>query len=110
MTRMHLVLTPDNEHNKVFRDVPITGFRRAKSLKGIVMKVKIPHLKSKGSCGCSKAPRFEIYKHIVPIRNFSSFTTKRTYEIRSENLNSKKVVFDVLQNLSQTIYWKLREI
>ena len=107
---MHLVLTPDNEHNKVFRDVPITGFRRAKSLKGIVMKVKIPHLKSKGSCGSSKAPRFEIYKHIVPIRNFSSFTTKHTYEIRSENLNSKNVVFDVLQNLSQTIYWKLREI
>ena len=29
MTSIQLVLTPDNEHNKVLRDVPITGFRRA---------------------------------------------------------------------------------
>ena len=33
MTGIHLLLTPDNEHNKVYRDVPIIGFRRAKSLK-----------------------------------------------------------------------------
>ena len=30
MTKTKLLLTPDNEHN-VFRDVPIIGFRRAKS-------------------------------------------------------------------------------
>ena len=30
MTRIHLLLTPDNEHDKVFRDVLIIGFRRAK--------------------------------------------------------------------------------
>ena len=33
MTRIHLLLIPDNEHNKVFRGTPIIGFRRAKSLK-----------------------------------------------------------------------------
>ena len=31
MTKIHLLLTPDNEHNKVFRDVPIIGIRRAKN-------------------------------------------------------------------------------
>ena len=31
MTRIHLLLTPDNEHDKVFRDVFIIGFRRVKS-------------------------------------------------------------------------------
>ena len=46
MTSIHLLLTPDNEHNKVFRDVPVIGFRRAKSLKDILVRAKIPQFKS----------------------------------------------------------------
>ena len=38
MTRIHLLLTPDNKHNKVFRDISIIGFRRAKSLKDILVR------------------------------------------------------------------------
>ena len=95
MTRIHLLLTPDNEHNKVFRDVPIIGFRRAKSLKDILVRAKIPQIKNKGWCGPCKGPRCEICKQIVPTRNFTSSTTKRTYEIRPENLNCryKNVVY-----------------
>ena len=37
MTRIHLLLTSDNDHNKVFRDVAIIGFCRAKSLKDILV-------------------------------------------------------------------------
>ena len=44
MTRIHLLLTPDNDHNKVFRDVPIIGFRRAKSLKDILVRAKVPQI------------------------------------------------------------------
>ena len=46
-------------------------------------------------CSPCKGPRCEICKHIVPPRNFSSSTTKCTYEIRPENLNcrSKIVVY-----------------
>ena len=51
MTRIHLLLTPDNEHNKVFRDVPIIGFRKAKSLKDILVRAKIPQIKNKVWCG-----------------------------------------------------------
>ena len=94
MTRIHLLLTPDNEHNKVFRDVPIIGFRRVKSLKDILVRAKMSQMESKGWCVPCKGPRCEICKHIVPIRNFTSTTAKRTYEIRPENLNcrSKNVV------------------
>ena len=38
MTRIHLLLTPDNKHNKVFRDISVIGFRRAKSLKDILVR------------------------------------------------------------------------
>ena len=44
MTKIHLLLTPDNEYNKMFRDVPIIGFRRAKSLKDIHVRAKIPKI------------------------------------------------------------------
>ena len=43
MTRIHLLLTPDNKH----KDVPFIGFRRAKCLKDILVRVKTPQIKSK---------------------------------------------------------------
>ena len=87
MTRIHLLLTPDNEHNNVFRDVPIIGFRRAKSLKDILGRAKIPQIKCKDWCGPCKGPRCEIWKHIVPTRNFKPSALKRTnVNCRSENV------------------------
>ena len=47
MTRIHLLLTPDNEHNEVFRDVLVIGFRRAKSLNHIFVRAKVPQIKTK---------------------------------------------------------------
>ena len=95
MTRIHLLLTPDNEHNQVFRDITIIGFRRAKSLKDILVRAKIPQIINKSWCGPCNGPRCEIFKHLVPTRNFTSSTTKRTYEIRPKNINcrSKNVVY-----------------
>ena len=60
MTRIHLLLTPTNEHNNVFRDVPLIGFRRAKSLKVFLGRAKILEIKNKGWCGPCKGPRCEI--------------------------------------------------
>ena len=48
MTRIHLFLTPDNGHSKVLRDAPIIGFRRAKSLKDILVMAKVSQIKNKG--------------------------------------------------------------
>lgn len=88
VTRIHLLLTPDNEHIKVFRNVAIIGFRRAKSLKNILVRAKKPQIKNEGLCGSCKGPT-QIWKHIVPTRSFASFSTKSTYEIRLENLNCR---------------------
>ena len=59
------------------------------------MRSKIPQIKNKGWCGPCEGPRCKICKHTVPTRNFTSSTTKRTYEIRLENLHcrSKNVVY-----------------
>ena len=89
MTRIHLLLTPDDEHKKVFRDIPIIGFHRTKNLKDILVREKIPQIKNKGWYSPCKGPRYEICEHIVPTRNFTSSTTRRTYKICPENLNCK---------------------
>ena len=92
---MFYILTPNNEHNKVFRDVPIIGFSRAKSLKDILVRAKLPQIKNSGWRGPCKGTRCEIRKRIVPTRNFTSSTKKHTYEIRPKNLNcqAKDVVY-----------------
>ena len=48
MSFLHLLLKPDQEHQKVFYKVPIIRFRRTKSLKDIPVRAKepkFPHFK-----------------------------------------------------------------
>ena len=45
--RIHLHLTPNNEHNNVFKDVLIIAFRREKSLKEILVTSDYLKLKTK---------------------------------------------------------------
>ena len=65
------------------------------------MRAKISHIKHEGCCGPYKGLKCEICKHIVLTRNFTSFTTKHTYEIRPENLNCRS------KNLVYLIFYKL---
>ena len=58
---LHLLLTPDREHLKVFENIPIVGFRSAKSLKDILVRAKVvPIEKKKGSCRPCGGTRCEI--------------------------------------------------
>ena len=56
MSFLHLLLTQDQEHQKVFHKVPIISFRRAKSLEDILVRAKVPPVqKNEGFCGpCKK--------------------------------------------------------
>ena len=87
MSFLHMSLTPDQEHQDVFHNVPIIGFRRTQSLKDILVRAKVPSVKKReGSCGPCKKSRCEVYKHIVSPDSFKSTTTKRTYFIRPPDL------------------------
>ena len=79
MSLLHLLLTPALEHQKVFHKVPIIGFRRAKSLKDILVSAKVPPVqKNEEFSGPSKQSRFKICEHIVGTDSFKSTTTQRT--------------------------------
>ena len=73
MSFLHFLLTPDQEHHKVFHKFPISGFRRAKSLKDILVRAKVSSLQKKeGFCGACKKSRCEICEHMVNTNNFKS--------------------------------------
>ena len=44
MEELHILLTPNKEHKKVFSDVSVVGFRSGKSLKDYLVKAKLPKL------------------------------------------------------------------
>ena len=89
LSEIHLLLTPEREHGKVFERIPIVGFRRAKSLKYILVRGKVAPLEKKIGTRC------EICKHVVTTERFRSFSIQREYYIRPDNLNccSNNVVY-----------------
>ena len=95
LSEIHLLLTPDREHGKVFERIPIVGFRRAKSLKDILVITKVAPLEKKGSCRSCGGTRWEIRKHVVTTETFRSFSTQIEYCIKSNNLRccSNNVVY-----------------
>ena len=44
MEELHISLTPNKEHKKVFPDVPVVGFQNGKSLKDYLVRAKLPKL------------------------------------------------------------------
>ena len=87
MSFLHLLLTSNQEHRKVFHKISIIGFRRAKSLKDILVRAKVsPLQENEGVCEPCKESRCEICEHMVNTDSFKSTTTQRIYFIRPENL------------------------
>ena len=88
LSKIHLLLTLDREHGKVFERIPIVGFRRA--LKDILVRAKAALLeKKKGSCRSHGCTRCEICKHVISTETFRSFSTQREYCIKADNLNCR---------------------
>ena len=50
MEELHILLTSNEEHKKVFPDVAVVGFRNSKSLKDYLVRAKLPKLDESGRC------------------------------------------------------------
>ena len=72
---------------KCISKVTIIGFRRAKSLKEILVRAKVPPVKkNRGFLRLCKKLRCEICEYIGSTDSFKSTTTQWTYLIRRDNL------------------------
>ena len=95
MGELQILLAPDKEHQKVFPEVPIVGFRNGKSLKNHLVRASLPILnQTLGSEPCGKR-NCQVCQFIVNTDTFSPITTDETFKINKGplNCNSKKVVY-----------------
>ena len=55
MKELHILLTPNKEHKKVFTNVLVIGFRNGKSLKDNLVRAILSILNERGRCDlCGK--------------------------------------------------------
>ena len=92
---IHLLLTPDREHVDVFSQIPIVGFRRAKSLKDILVRAKLPQKDNETGCGKCGSSRCDVCNYLETSRTFSNKNASKEYEIRKGalNCNSTNVIY-----------------
>ena len=98
LSDIHLLLTPNEEHRRVFHNVPIVGFKRCKSLKDILVRARLP-TENKGpgeSCTCG-GERCGVCSFVKRSQTFTDKSGQTSYEIRGDKLhcNSKNVVYMV---------------
>ena len=96
LTKTHILLTPNEEHRNTFGSIPVVGFKRAKSLKDILVRAKLPEFNQGGgeSAGCGKTGCgvCEFVKHTS---KFSNKEGDRNYSIEGGklNCNSENIVY-----------------
>ena len=82
LEELQILLAPDIEHQKVFPNVPIVGFRNGKSLKDRLVRASLPILnQTLGSESCGKR-NCQVCQSIVNTDTFSPITTGKTFKIK----------------------------
>ena len=95
LEELQILLAPDKEHQKVFPNAPIVGFRNGKSLKDHLVRASFPILHSTlGSEPCEKR-NCQVCQFIVNTDTFSPITTDETFKVSKGplNCNSKKFIW-----------------
>ena len=89
LQKLHILLTPGQEHKKVSQDIPVVGFRNGKSLKDHLVRPKLPNVEITGS---SESVRFVT---LYAIQTLSTKACGERFRIQSGTFNcdSQKVVY-----------------
>ena len=95
LQELHILLTPDKEHKKVFQEIPILGFRNGKSLKDHLVRAKLPNVEITGSSESCGKRNCQVCDFICDTDTFSTKACSETFKIQSGVLscNSQKVVY-----------------
>jgi len=96
--KAHPILQCNAEHKKVFSEIPMVSYRRAKSLSDMLVRARVPKVQApleKGCRGCNGRKDCQVCDKIVPDTHFSSTVTGKKYEIRGGpyHCNSKNIVY-----------------
>ena len=87
-------LHSDGEVQKFFSPPPIVSYRSARKIKDYVVISKLYPVERKVGCQGCDSSRCQVCKSISITEEFTSFTTKITYEINhSFNCNDKSLIY-----------------
>ena len=78
LKELHVILTCDEDHKKVFPEVPIIGFKSNKNLKSHLVRAALPDINEVGSCeSCGgKRPLCQLCSNMKSTSTFESIQTK----------------------------------
>ena len=95
MEELHILLTPNKEHKKVFPDVPVVGFRNGKSLKDYLVRAKLSKLEESGKCEPCGKKSCLVCDSISTSTTFTTEACQETFKIQKGPLNcdSEKVLY-----------------
>ena len=97
LNELHIILTHNEEHKKVFKDIPMIGWRKPKSLKDHLVKAKLTEQKvlSSKCAPCNKSKRCQVCQFLTECTTFSDRGKNVSFEIRNGNFNcdSSNVVY-----------------
>ena len=102
MEELHILLTHNKEHRKVFSDMPAVGFRNDKSLKDYFVRAKLSKLQESGkgeSCGEKTCL---VCDSISTTTTFTTEACQETFKIQRGLLNcdsEKGAILIKIQNL-----------
>ena len=96
LEELHILLAPDEQHRKVFTDIPRIGFKNGKSLKDHLVRSVLPKIDeadNSGPCG-GKRPPCELCKLMKKTSTFKKRNSNEIYHIHQAlNCNSKNTVY-----------------
>ena len=95
MEELHILLTPNKEHKKVFPNVPVIGFRNGKSLKDFLVRATLPKLNESGRCEPCGKKTCLVCDSISTATTFTTEAFQETFKIQSGpfTCDSEKVLY-----------------
>ena len=95
MEELHVLLTPDKEHKKVFPNVPVIGIRNGKSLKDFLIRATLLILNERRRCEPRGKKTCLVCDSISTTTTFTTETCQETFKNQSGPLtcDSKKVLY-----------------
>ena len=94
LKELHVILACDEDHKKVFPEVPIIGFKNNRNLKSHVVRVALSDINQVGRCKpCAGKRPCQL---CINMKNTSTFKSKHSSEVyqikKNFSFNSKRLV------------------
>ena len=90
-----MLLAPDEEHKKVFPNVPVLRFHNSKSLKDYLVSAALPKTNKTGRYKPCDKKTCLVFNSVRTTTTFTKWTCREIFKIQSSplNCNSEKVLY-----------------